>query len=136
MTNQLPDTPEPTMVALVSGILNDAQVLIKQELALAKRNVLDELSKAKEAAFCLGVSLGLGTVGCVLLALMLAHLLHAALAERVPLWGCYGIVGAALVILGGGLFFWGKKRAGKVHLMPEQTVAHMKDNVAWIKNLT
>ena len=44
------DAPEPSMASLVGGIVNDAQALIKQELALAKREVTDELNKAKEAA--------------------------------------------------------------------------------------
>jgi hypothetical protein len=124
------------MAALVGGIVNDAQALIKQELALARREVTDELHKVKEAAVLLGVAIGLAAFGGLLLVLMLVYLLHWTSSERLPLWGCYGIVGAALMVLSGGLLFFARRRAGDVHLMPEQSIATMKDNVSWIKKLT
>jgi hypothetical protein len=136
MTNHLPDAPEPTIVSLVGGIVNDVRALLKQELALAKREVTDELNKAKGVVILLGIGIGSAAVGGLLLVFMLVYLLHWASSERLPLWGCYGIVGAALMILAGGLLFFGKRRAGAVHLMPEQTIATMKDNVSWIKNQT
>jgi hypothetical protein len=136
MVHDLSDTPEPSMASLAGGIVHDAQALIQQELALAKREVTEELIKAKEAAISLGIGIGIAALGGVLLVFMLVYLLHAAASEHLPLWGCYGLVGAALVILGGSLFAFGKKRAGAVHLLPEQTLATMKDNVAWIKNQT
>ena len=58
----------------------------------------------------------------LLLVFMLVYLLHWTSSERLPLWRCYGIVGAALMILAGVLFFFGKRRAAAVHLMPEQTI--------------
>jgi hypothetical protein len=122
------------MASLVGGIVNDAQTLIKQEMALAKREVTDELHKARDAAIALGIGIGLTVVGGLLLSLMLVYLLQWASSERLTLWACYGIVGAALMVVGGGLLFLGKRRAGAVHLMPEQTMATMKDNVEWIKN--
>jgi len=122
------------MASLVGGIVNDAQTLIKEEMALAKREVSDELHKARDAAIALGIGVGLTAVGGLLLSLMLVYLLQWASSERLNLWACYGIVGAALMVVGGGLLFLGKRRAGAVHLMPEQTMATMKDNVEWIKN--
>jgi hypothetical protein len=136
MAYDLPDASEPSMASLVGGIVHDVQALMKQELALAKREVTEELNKAKEVVILLGISIGSATLGGLLLIFMLVYLLHTASSERLPLWGCYGIVGAALILLAGGLFFFGKKRAGAVHLLPEQTFATMKDNVAWIKNQT
>jgi hypothetical protein len=136
MAHDLQGTPDPGMASLVGGIVNDVQVLIKQELALVKREVTDELHKAKEVVILLGIGLGSAALGSILLIFMLVHLLHWASSERLPLWSCYGIVGAAVMILAGILLFLGKRRAGDVRLMPEQTIATMKDNVAWIKNLT
>jgi len=124
------------VAALVGGIVNDAQALMKQELALARREVADALHKVKEAAVFLGVAIALAACGGLLLVLMLVYLLHWTSSVRLPLWGCYGIVGAALMVLAGGLLFFARRRAGAVHLMPEHSLATMKDNVAWIKNLT
>lgn len=164
MTKHLPGAPEPTMVSLVGGIVNDVQTLLKQELALARREATDELNKAKEVVILLGIGIGSAALCGLLLVFMLIYLLHWASSERLPLWGCGGIVGAALMILTGGLFlfvkrragavhlmpehiialmilaggrlFFGKETAGAVHLMPEQTIATMKDNVSWIKKQT
>lgn len=136
MTNEVLDAPEPSMASLAGGIVNDAQTLIKQELALAKREVADELIKGKTALMTLGTSIGIGLVGAVLLGFMLVYFLHGVWSELLSLGACHGIVGAALVILGRGLFLLGKKRARAVNLMPEQTIATMKDNFQWIKNQT
>jgi hypothetical protein len=136
MNNHFPAAPEPTMMALVGGIVNDVQALLKQELALAKREVTDELNKAKKAAIFLGIGIGSAAIAGLLLVCMLVYLLNWASSERLPLWGCYGIVGVALMILAGGLFLFGMRKAGAVHLMPQQTIATIKDNVAWISNQT
>ena len=136
MATELPGTPEPSMAALVGGIFNDAQVLIKQELALVRRTVLDEVNKAMQAATCMGIGFTIGAVGSLLLALMLVNLLHWTSAERLPLWACYGVVGSALMIVGSSLFYWARRRAGEVQLMPEETLVALKDNVAWIKTLS
>src|ERR1700730_16093375 len=134
MANDFPGATEPSMASLVGGIAHDAQTLIKQEMALAKREVTDELHKARDAAISLGIGIGLTAVGSLLLSLMLVYLLQWASSERLTLWACYGIVGAALMVVGGGLLFFGKRRAGAVHLMPAHTMSTMKDNVEWIKN--
>jgi hypothetical protein len=47
MAHDLPDAPVPSMTSLLGGIVNDVQTLMKQELALAKREVAEELNKAK-----------------------------------------------------------------------------------------
>jgi hypothetical protein len=134
MANDLPGAPEPTMAALVGGIVNDVQLLIKQELALARREVTDELKKARVVVVLLGIGLGSAAAGGLLLILMLVYLLHWASSEHLPLWGCYGLVSAVLMILAGCFFFLGRRRAGDIHLMPQQTIATMRDNVAWIAN--
>jgi hypothetical protein len=136
MASFLPDAPESSMASLASGIVTDAQALFKQELALAKREFADALHKAEQAAISLAIGIGIAALGGMLLVFMLVHLLHWASSDRLPLWSCFAIVGATMVILGGSLFYLGKKKAGDVHLMPEQTIASMKDNVEWIKNQT
>jgi uncharacterized membrane protein YbhN (UPF0104 family) len=136
MANVLPDAPESSMASLAGGIVTDAQTLFKQELALARRELADALHRAKEAAISLALGIGIAALGGLLLVFMLVYLLHWLSSDRLPLWSCFAIVGAALVILGGSLFFLGKKKAGDVHMMPEQTIASMKDNVEWLKNQT
>src|SRR5919204_42605 len=47
------DSPPASMSSLVGGIISDAQQLIRQELLLARREVQQEVNKAKMAALSL-----------------------------------------------------------------------------------
>lgn len=92
MINGSRHVSEPSLVSLLGGIANDAKELLLQEVALAKLEVQHELLKAKTAAISLGIGIGTIATGGLLLLFMLVHLLAAF--TIVPLWGCYGIVGA------------------------------------------
>jgi hypothetical protein len=50
MDNEAQPTAEPSVAALLGGIVNDAKELLVQEVALTKLKVRDELRKAKTAA--------------------------------------------------------------------------------------
>jgi hypothetical protein len=136
MDNRISDISDLSVSTLVGGIVTDAQALLKQELALLKREVADEVAKAKQAAISLSIGIGSAALGALLLCFMLVHLLQWAFPEQLPLWGCFGIVGAVLAIAGGAFVAAGKKQAGSIHLVPEQTIDTMKDNVKWLKNQT
>jgi len=134
VARDVPNGSPPIMASLVGDIVHDAQVLLRQEVALAKCELANEFRMAKQAAITLGIGIGIAAFGALLLLFMLVCLLHWALSERLSLWSCFGIVGAVLTILGGALFSLGRSRAGRVRLLPEQTRATMKDNVAWLEN--
>ena len=124
----------PSIVALVSGIANDAKDLLLQELAQTKLEVKYELRKAKTAAIALGIGIGTLAAGGILLALTLVHLLDAL--TLVPLWGCYGIVGIALVALGGVLLATGKTKVEELEVVPQQSLQRMKESAQWLTKQT
>ena len=78
------DNSEPTLAQLVHGLVSDAKLLMRQELALAKHEIQGEVGKTKTALVSLGVGIGITAVGGLLLIVMLVHLLNA-LTEW-PLW--------------------------------------------------
>lgn len=127
-------TTDPSLTALVSGIVRDAQDLMKQELALAKTEIADEITKTKQAVISLSAGVGVAAVGGLLLLLMVVHLLHEV--AHLSMWLSYLIVGGALAAVGVVLFFVGRAKAGDIHLVPRRTVETMKENVRWIKNQT
>jgi hypothetical protein len=49
---------------------------------------------------------------------MLVHVL--AELTVVPLWGCYGIVGSVLVVLGGVFLAAGKTKAEELDVVPQR----------------
>jgi len=139
MPDNLQTETSPSMTGLVSGIINDAQQLIRQELALARSEVKDEWNKTKAAAASFCAAAAVGTLSFVLLSLTLVHLLHwltNETAERFPLWACYGIVGGLFLFTSLILFYTGKNKAEQINVVPRQTAETMKENVQWLKNQT
>jgi putative superfamily III holin-X len=130
----LPST-EPSLSSLVGGIISDFQLLVKQEVALARRELADELRKAKQAVISLGIGIGVLAIGGLLMVLMLVHLLSWAF-PAIPLWGSYAIIGGLLIAVGVGLLVLAKNKAEDIHVVPERTAETMKENVKWIKNPT
>ena len=125
---------QPSMTALVSGIVSDAQQLIRQELALAKSEMREEWCKTKSAAVSFGAAAGVGVLAVVLLSFMLVHLLNWL--TDVPLWGCFAIVGGLFAVVAVILFFTGKNKAEQISVVPRQTMETMRENVQWLKNQT
>jgi uncharacterized membrane protein YqjE len=141
MADQLQQTTTGTpgnMAPLVAGIIDDLQELIKQNLALFKVEVREDVKKTKEAAGALGVGIGLAVVGGLHLSLMLVFLLwwvsdtttHAA---GLPLWACFGIVGGLFAGVGLALFLRGKKKLASFNPLPDESAEALKENVQWIQ---
>jgi len=119
---------------LISGIVSDAQVLVRQEIALARQEISEEISNAKQAGIKLGIAGGVLAIGGLLLILALAQ----AIADLLnwPTWAGYALVGVGLAIVGYFLFSAAQKQIKDVRPIPEQTVETLKENVEWIKDRT
>jgi drug/metabolite transporter (DMT)-like permease len=118
-------------MSLIIGILDDARALIRQEGQLLRDEIKLELSKAVRAASGFGIGAVLAAVGALFLLLMLVHGLHEWLS--LPLWGSYGLVGAAAMGMGVVLILRAQSVAGSVHATPRRSLHTMKENVQWIK---
>jgi Putative Actinobacterial Holin-X, holin superfamily III len=126
-----PSNSEPSLAQLLTGIVNDAKELMRQELALAKHEIREDLRRTKAAMLSLGIGIGVAAIGGLLLILMLVHLLNAL--AGLPLWACYGIVGGLFLFIGGVLLLIAKNTIARIDVVPPQTVETMKENVQWIK---
>jgi hypothetical protein len=122
---------DPSLAQLLTGIVDDAKELMRQELALAKHEIREDLRKTKTAMVSLGIGIGVAAIGGLLLILMLVHLLQAL--AGLPLWACYGIIGGLLIVMGGVLFLIAKHTIARIDVVPQHTVDTMKENVQWIK---
>jgi hypothetical protein len=124
----------PSLTALVGGIVNDLQQLIRQELQLARTEVKQEVDKAKAAAVSLAAGAGMACVAGLMLCHMVVYILHEV--AELPVWGSYGIVGGALAVFSGLLLAIGRAKASDVQVIPPKTAETMKENVQWIQNQT
>jgi Putative Actinobacterial Holin-X, holin superfamily III len=116
----------PSFVSLIGGIANDAKDLLLREVALTKLEVQDELRKAKSKAIALGIGIGVSTLGGLCLVLTLVHLLSSL--TSIPLWGCYGIVGSLLIVVGGVLLVAAKTKADELDAVPLRPVKRIKES--------
>jgi hypothetical protein len=116
----------PSFVSLIGGIANDAKDLLLQEVALTKLEVQDELRKAKSKAITLGIGIGVSALGGLCLVLTLVHLLSSS--TSIPLWGCYGIVGSLLIVVGGFLLVAATTKADELDAVPLRPVKRIKES--------
>jgi hypothetical protein len=136
-TNRM-ETSE-SVSSLVGGILNDAQQLMRQEVALARREIHEEVNKAKTAAASVavgGVTLFLGEISLCFAVVYLIYWLTNVTNEHFPLWACFAIVGAVLVAAGVALLYLARTKVQDINLVPPQTAETMRENVQWIRNQT
>jgi protein-S-isoprenylcysteine O-methyltransferase Ste14 len=125
---------ETSVSQLISGIVGDAQVLVRQEIALARQEISEEISNAKQAGIKFGIASGVLAIGGLLLILALAQ----GIADLLnwPTWAGYALVGVVLAIVGYLLLSSAQKQMKEVHPIPEQTVETLKENAEWIKERT
>jgi len=133
----MPETENPagqtTMTELVAGIVNDAQTLIKQQFAMLKAEIKDDIQQTAEASRFLGFGASLLGVGAIFLMVAVVYLLNW-LVPDLPLWACWAIVGGITAVAGAALFFTGRQKLSTVSPVPEKSINALQENLSWIAN--
>ena len=112
---------------------------MRQQFALIRTELMEDLRKTKEAGVMLGVSIVPLVSGALLLAFMLVHLLHWATMPSgadpasLPLWACFAIVGSILIGLGGVLFVRGVHDLRSMNPLHGDSAQALEENVHWLK---
>lgn len=131
-----PETPV-TVTETLSGILEDMQTLLHQQLAMVRAEVRSDWLKAKAALGTTALGIGVLLVGAPLLSSMAVFLLHQLTAHpgtdpaRLPLWACFGIVGGLLCLAGGCLTWTGIRKFQSFNPLPEESVRALEENLQW-----
>jgi hypothetical protein len=116
---------------LLGDLARDGRRLLEQQIDLFRAEAAPALRQAGEALGSLSAGGGLTAAGGVLTGFMLAHLLHRT--TGVPLWACFGLVGAGLGVAGGRLVGAGQARLATFPALPQSTEA-LGENLAWLSN--
>jgi hypothetical protein len=119
---------------LIEPIVQDAGRLAGLHVDLLRSELHQTAGEISPALVALGAGAGLAATGGLLGSLMLVHGLHRS--TRLPLWGCYGLVGGVLGAVGMGLMGTGTRRLSRVSLIPYETIATLKEDLEWIKEKT
>jgi hypothetical protein len=117
---------------LVGSIARDTERLLGQHVDLLRSEFREGLHGAPAALASIGAGGGLLVAGGALGTLMLVHGLHKS--TRIPLWGCYGLIGGALAAVGYGLLVAGTRRASAIHVVPRETIAALREDIEWLKD--
>jgi high-affinity Fe2+/Pb2+ permease len=130
MSTNLQTGSEPSLASLATGIINDVQELFKHQLNLLKHEFQASLRASAEAAASLIVGMALMLVGVALLGFGLVYLL-AWLFPALPLFACFMILSAVLLIPGAGLAFFGVRNFKTVESAAEEATETIKENLEW-----
>ena len=124
-------TPQATMSELVSGILGDAQNLVRQQVVMLRSELKEDIRRSTSAAKYMGIGIGTASVGGLFLAVAVVHLL-AWLMPTLPIWACWAIAGGLLVAGGLVLLVVGKRIFDSFNPLPDKTFNALQENVSWI----
>jgi peptidoglycan biosynthesis protein MviN/MurJ (putative lipid II flippase) len=133
MSSDLHTDSGATATQLLSGIVSDAQDLMKQQLALFRSEVREDFQKTKQATLLMVGGLVIAQLAAMLVCWMFVHLLAASFPD-IPLWACFGIVGGVLALIGGGLALASMSIFKSFNPLPDQTAQSVKENVQWMTN--
>jgi len=126
--NPAPRT-EPGLTELVTGIVRDAEELLKQQLTMFKAEFKEDVRNTKEAVIPLFIGIGLSLIGGLFLLVAVALVLNRL---GLPEWASFGIVGGALLVGGVVLFIVGRNKFASFNPLPDKTVEALKENVQWL----
>ncbi|HYI25804.1 MAG TPA: phage holin family protein [Thermomicrobiales bacterium] len=113
--------------SLVSGIVEDLQNIVRGEVRLAKTEMKEEASAMGRAAASIVAGALVALVGFIFLMLGVTYLINQSL----EMWLSAGIVGVALLVIGGILAMIGKNRLQAASLKPTQTIDSLKEDQQW-----
>lgn len=113
---------------LVRTLLDDVRHLFREEVALAKAEIRQELDQARAAVIGLAAGVVLALIGVVMLCLTAGRAIAYGLGW--PVLGGYAIVGAVLLLIGFGALMSGQRKLQRLQTLPHTTEA-LQENAQW-----
>jgi uncharacterized membrane protein len=122
------DGTQTSVASLVGGLIEDTQRLIRQEVALAKRELEQEWVKARDGAAMILAAQVLFIMVAMLAAFTLVKMLqHFVLPNHE--WACFAIVTAGFAVAGGLLMWGGVLKFKSFNAVPPQSVESIRQDV-------
>ena len=121
-----------SMGELLKQLGTDIGTLVREELALARKEMKDTLQMLRTATVVVvsGAVLSLLALGTWTAAAVLA------LGENVGYATAAVIVGLVLTAIAAGAMLWGLRRLRSVPVKPEKTLESLEETKEWMKDLT
>jgi hypothetical protein len=133
---------DPSITSTVKGILDDALALVKQQLALVKAEIRDDIRNVVAGVLPIVYAVAPLLLGGLMLCFALVHALHwlstpagqSLDPATLPLWACYALVAAFFLAIGGTLLGVGIYRLKSIRSLAEQSTKGLEENIQWLTN--
>lgn len=124
---------EPALGDLFRQLAQDSATLVRQEMALAKAELRENVKSVARDAAKIAVGAVVAAVGALVMVAFLVLLLGDVVGKY---WAGALIVGVLFVAIGGFLAMGAMKRLKKDTLAPEQTLQTLKEDKQWLQSET
>jgi len=115
---------------LLSGILDDAQTLIRQQAAMLRAEIREDALRTLSVLEYLSVGAVLAAVGGLFLMISLVYLLNY-FVPTLPLWACWAILGGIDLAGGAVAIVVGRKLYATYNPLPDKTLNAIEENLTW-----
>jgi Putative Actinobacterial Holin-X, holin superfamily III len=115
-------TSSAPLADILAGLGDDTARLLRQEFALAKAEVREDLKTARTGLIELGIAMVAANIALIILSIAAAQWLAHSMD---PGWA-YLIVGAVWLILAAGLGMAGSRMLQRTEVVPERTTETIK----------
>jgi uncharacterized membrane protein YqjE len=122
---------EPQLGDLFRQLAQDSATLVRQEMALAKAELRENVKSVARDTAKIAVGAVLAAVGALVLVLFLVLLLGDALGKY---WLGALIVGLLFAIIGAVLAMGAMKRLKQDSITPDQTLQTLKEDKQWLQS--
>jgi len=121
-----PVTSNTSTVTLIRGVIGDMETLVKQQLKLFQTELKAEGKEMRNGVISMAISLSVVLAGMVILGIALAYVL---VALGLPDWAGFGIIGLAVMGLGVGLFYNGKREIKSALPLADESMKTLEENI-------
>lgn len=118
-----------TVTELVSGIITDAQRLLRQQIDMLKSEFHEDLRRSKQATMLGGLGIVGLTVGALSLVFFLVYLLHDK--AGFSMWASWGIIGGIFLAAGIVLALMARNLFESFNPLPDKTFSALQENLTW-----
>ena len=117
--------------AMIRSVFDDARELIREEIAVARAEVREEMSSAQTVGMAFGAAAVAGITALVLLCAALGG--AVAYLFNWPTWAGLGLVALLLGVAAFIAVRYGQGQLNKIHALPK-TTSTLRENIAWIQD--
>lgn len=132
-------SPPNSIPTLLRDLRDETTTLLRQEVALAKSEMKENVSRMGSHATHIAVGAFVAYAGIIVLLIGIGHLLRALLVragidQQVAEWLAPSVVGLVVAIIGWVMLSRAKQAIAHDDLAPKQTIESLRENKQWAES--